>query len=154
VLSAFSARPDVDYDANLEVVLVSEPVTAEHPKGRGFDDVGIIPVNSKRPSSLYWTTVTLWKSPRLPRKYVSWLNNLVDRKNDTQNLKSLVFKGAFFVILVYILVFIYNSGIINLLRTPPVRSGTSKKIPPQQQNPTNYESSPSVQIYQEEAPQK
>lgn len=36
-----------------------------------------------------------------------------EKQNNPQPLKDLIIRGAFFVILLYILVYIYNSGIIN-----------------------------------------
>lgn len=47
-----------------------------------------------------------------------WFNYAVERQID-QHLKDMVFRGAFFVILVYVLVFVYNSGMLNRLRRTP-----------------------------------
>ena len=40
-------------------------------------------------------------------------------RTDENHLKDMVFRGAFFVILVYVLVFLYNSGLLDRLRKNP-----------------------------------
>jgi len=42
----------------------------------------------------------------------------MERDSDN-HLKDMVFRGAFFVILVYVLVFLYNSGLLDKLRKSP-----------------------------------
>jgi len=40
-------------------------------------------------------------------------------RDPDNHLKDMVFRGAFFVILVYVLVFLYNSGLLDKLRKSP-----------------------------------
>ena len=43
------------------------------------------------------------------------ISGVKEKQNSPQSLKDLVFKGAFFVILVYFLVYAYNTGIFSRL---------------------------------------
>lgn len=71
----------------------------------------------------------------------------MDRRRDDQHLKDLIFRGTFLVILVYVLVFIYNSGLINKLR--PVKKQAVVEnvtpIPNPQEEPS--QSSQSDEVY-------
>lgn len=66
--------------------------------------------------------------------------------SNEKSLKDLVFKGAFFVILVYLLVYAYNSGILSRFRktaiknTAPMVTSVDKVTP--------LESSPSDEFTQ------
>lgn len=48
--------------------------------------------------------------------------------NNPQPLKDLVFKGAFFVILIYLLVYAYNLGIFNRLKKAPIENTVPAEI--------------------------
>ncbi len=71
----------------------------------------------------------------------------MEKRQDDQYLKDLIFRGAFLVVLVYVLVFVYNSGILNRLRPVKKQTVVENVLPTPTPQEEPLQSSQSDEVY-------